>query len=71
MIDIADLHNRKVAIVGTGTVGASIAYALTIRNLAKEIVLINRTESRAIGEALDIQHGIPYMRGIFSSGRKL
>ncbi len=61
MIDISTLHNRKVAIVGTGNVGASIAYALTIRNLAREIVLINRTESRAVGEALDIQHGIPYM----------
>lgn len=61
MIDFTTLHNRKVAIVGTGNVGASIAYALTIRNLAREIILINRTESRAIGEALDIQHGIPYM----------
>lgn len=61
MNDFTSLHNRKVAIIGTGNVGASIAYALTIRNLAREIVLINRTESRAIGEALDIQHGIPYM----------
>lgn len=61
MADATSIHNRKVAIVGTGNVGASIAYALTIRNLAREIVLINRTESRAVGEALDIQHGIPYM----------
>ena len=61
MIDISSIHNRKVAIIGTGNVGASIAYALTIRNLAREIVLINRTVSRAMGEALDIQHGIPYM----------
>lgn len=60
-MDITDYHNRKVAIVGAGNVGASIAYALTIRNIAREIVLINRTEERAIGEALDIQHGIPYM----------
>ncbi len=55
------LHNRKVAIIGTGNVGASIAYALTIRNLVREIVLIDKDERRAIGEALDIQHGIPYM----------
>lgn len=45
MVDATSIHNRKVAIVGTGNVGASIAYALTIRNLAREIVLINRTES--------------------------
>ena len=61
MTDIYALHNRKVAIIGTGNVGATIAYALTIRNLAREIVLINRTEARARGEALDIQHGIPFL----------
>jgi len=61
MTDVFLLHNRKVAIIGAGNVGSTIAYALTIRNLAREIILINRTEERAIGEALDIQHGIPYM----------
>ena len=61
MADISQIHNRKVAIIGTGNVGASIAYALTIRNLAREIVLIDKDEGRASGEALDIQHGIPYM----------
>lgn len=55
------IHNRKVAIIGAGNVGSSIAYALTVRNLAREIVLIDKVEARAIGEALDIQHGIPYM----------
>ena len=49
-MDAFSLHNRKVVIVGTGNVGASIAYALTIRNLAREIVLVNRTKERAIGE---------------------
>lgn len=29
-MDITELHNRKVAIVGADSVGASIAYALTI-----------------------------------------
>lgn len=61
MIDLNSIHNRKVAIIGAGNVGASIAYALTIRNLATEIILIDVDEQRAIGEALDIQHGIPYM----------
>ena len=61
MTDINFIHNRKVAIIGAGNVGASIAYALTIRNLASEIILIDKDEKRAIGEALDIQHGISYM----------
>lgn len=57
----AAIDNRKVAIIGAGFVGSSIAYALTIRNLASEIVLIDVDKNRANGEALDIQHGISYM----------
>ena len=57
----AAIDNRKVAIIGAGAVGSSIAYALTIRNLASEIVLIDVDNKRAHGEALDIQHGISYM----------
>ena len=37
---------RKVAIIGAGFVGASIAYALTIRKLAREIVLIDINEKK-------------------------
>lgn len=55
------IGNRKVAIIGAGYVGASIAYALTLKNLAREIVLIDKARNKAEGEALDIQHGIPYM----------
>ena len=55
------LHNRRVAIIGAGFVGASIAYALTISRLARDIVLIDVDEKKARGEAMDIQHGIPYM----------
>ena len=57
----AAIDNRKVAIIGAGAVGSSIAYALTIRDLASEIVLIDVNSERARGEALDIQHGISYM----------
>lgn len=57
----AAIDNRKVAIIGSGFVGASIAYALTIRDLASEIVLVDSQKQKAKGEALDIQHGIPYM----------
>lgn len=40
---------RKVAIVGVGYVGASIAYALTVRSIAREIVLIDRDASIGAG----------------------
>lgn len=55
------INNRKVAIIGAGFVGSSIAYALTIRDLASEIILIDVDAEKAAGEAKDIQHGIPYM----------
>lgn len=53
--------NRKVAIVGAGYVGSSIAYALALRDIAREIVLIDINKEKTIGEAFDIRHGIPSM----------
>ena len=61
MADLLLGGSRKVAIIGAGYVGASIAYALTLKDLAREIVLIDVNNTKAKGEALDIQHGIPYM----------
>lgn len=55
------LGNRKVAIIGSGYVGSSIAYALAIRDVAREIVLVDLNEDRTDGEAKDIHHGIPAM----------
>jgi L-lactate dehydrogenase len=55
---------RKVGIVGTGMVGASFAYALMQRSLANEIVLIDANRGRAEAEAMDLQHGLPFVRPI-------
>jgi hypothetical protein len=55
------IGNRKVAIVGTGYVGSSIAYALALRDIAREIVLIDVNKEKAEGEAQDIRHGISSM----------
>jgi L-lactate dehydrogenase len=55
------VKNRKVAIVGVGFVGSSIAYALALRDIAREIVLIDINKEKAEGEAWDIRHGIPSM----------
>ncbi len=51
----------KVSIIGSGYVGASIAYALAIKEIAREIVLIDLEKKKAEGEAFDIRHGIPSM----------
>lgn len=56
---VYSIGNRKVAIIGAGFVGSSIAYALALRDIAREIVLIDVAKDKCIGEALDIRHGIP------------
>jgi L-lactate dehydrogenase len=50
----------KVAVVGTGNVGATYAYALLWSGLAAEIVLINRDREEAEGEAMDLTHAAPF-----------
>jgi len=54
----------KVAIVGAGFVGSSFAYALMIRGIASEIVLIDVDRKRAEGEALDLNHGLSFVRPV-------
>lgn len=55
------LGNRKVAIVGVGYVGASIAYALALKDVAREVVMIDINQEKTDGEAKDIRHGLPGM----------
>lgn len=56
-----DLHPHpvRVAIIGTGNVGATFAYALLISGLATEIVLIDANQAKAEGEAMDLTHAVP------------
>ncbi len=50
----------RVAIVGVGNVGATFAYALLLNGLASEIVLIDKNRAKAEGEAMDLNHAIPF-----------
>ncbi|MGZ8414960.1 MAG: FAD-dependent oxidoreductase, partial [Gemmatirosa sp.] len=50
----------KVAVVGTGQVGSSAAYALVLRGAASEVVLIDKDERRARAHAEDILHATPF-----------
>jgi len=54
--------SNKVAIVGIGNVGATLAYALTLSGLATEIVLLDRNHYKAEGEAMDLMHAVPLVR---------
>ncbi|MGE5621102.1 MAG: L-lactate dehydrogenase [archaeon] len=50
----------KVGIIGAGLVGATSAYAIVMTKAASEIILIDANEKRAIAEAADIQHAVPF-----------
>jgi len=51
----------KVGIIGSGMVGATSAYAIMMRKAASEIVLIDANSKRALAEAEDIQHAVPFV----------
>lgn len=50
----------RVAVVGVGNVGATFAYALLLSGLAAEIVLIDANHAKAEGEAMDLNHTVPF-----------
>lgn len=50
----------KVGIVGAGMVGSSAAFAMVMRGIASEIVLVDRNEKLAAAQAQDILHATPF-----------
>lgn len=52
--------NRKIALIGTGMVGMSHAYSLLNQNVCDELVLIDVNKKRALGEAMDLNHGLAF-----------
>lgn len=49
----------KITIIGTGSVGATIAYTVAVKSIASEVVLIDVNGNKAAGEAMDIRQGTP------------
>ena len=54
------LHSSKVSVIGAGAVGASMAYAMLIRESAREVVLYDVNESKVTAEVLDLAHGTQF-----------
>ena len=54
----------KIGIVGSGFVGATAAYALVMRGIGNEIVLVDQDEKRAKAEADDIFHAVPFASSV-------
>lgn len=50
----------KVGVIGAGAVGATTAYALVMRGVCREIVLVDLNKKRSQAEAADILHAVPF-----------
>jgi L-lactate dehydrogenase len=50
----------KIGIVGSGLVGATAGYAMVMRGVGREIVLVDMNKKRAQAEADDIFHAVPF-----------
>jgi L-lactate dehydrogenase len=48
---------NRVALIGTGFVGASYAFALMNQGIADELVLIDVNKGKAEGDVMDLNHG--------------
>ena len=63
MSKINDSTNlNRIAIIGCGHVGSTSAYALLLRGIAEEIVILDQDRKRLIGEVMDLQQCVPLNR---------
>lgn len=59
---MSGIKGVKVAIVGTGAVGSSVAFALMLNGVVSEIALVDINKEKAEGEALDLNHCMQFTR---------
>jgi L-lactate dehydrogenase len=49
----------RIVVIGVGAVGSTTAYTLLLRKRMDELVLIDANHNKAVGDALDMNHGLP------------
>ena len=54
----------KVAIIGAGSVGTTIAYAVMMQGLVQELVLVDKQEEKAKAEVMDLNHGAMFVQPV-------
>jgi len=55
------MKKSKVVVIGVGAVGSTTAYTLLLRSRMDELVLIDANAGKAVGDALDMNHGMPFL----------
>jgi len=53
-------HVNRVALIGTGFVGSSYAFALLNQGVTEELVLIDLNKEKSEGDAMDLNHGLAF-----------
>lgn len=54
-------NKTRIVVIGAGAVGSTTAYTLLLRHRMDELVLIDANKEKAIGDALDMNHGLPFL----------
>ena len=52
---------RRIVVIGVGAVGSTTAYTLLLRQRMDELVLIDANKEKAVGDALDMNHGLAFL----------
>jgi L-lactate dehydrogenase len=52
---------KKVVVIGAGSVGTAYIYALLPTGVAGQIALVDIDENRVEGEVMDLSHGLPFI----------
>lgn len=60
-VDAVTRRTTKVAIVGAGSVGATMAYAVLMRGAARTVALYDIDAAKVEAEVLDLGHGVQFM----------
>lgn len=55
------MEKRTVGIIGTGHVGAHVAYTLAIQGLADRLILVDVNEQKVVSECQDLRDAAAYM----------
>lgn len=52
------MKSSKIVLIGSGAVGSTFAYTVLIKGISDELVIIDNNENKAIGDVLDLNHGL-------------
>jgi L-lactate dehydrogenase len=55
------MKKTRIVIIGIGAVGSTTAYTLLLRSRMDELVLIDVNHKKAVGDVLDMNHGLPFL----------